>query len=188
MVAVSMNVSTRLGATAVSAGVDLCCMRTNMTVKKVFHPEFLYFFCLQRALVRCCSILTWYGSLYWLSDVFLQLAVITRWIVSVARSPAPIGRINTPARRHAPGYSPPLRATASKLYVPLPPAHCIISLVNHAFVNVLLIIELLNPLRTSVFTALMSEAVRPTMMCGSLFCYLRLCRRCPWETQDRCKS
>lgn len=35
------------------------------------------------------------------------------------------------------------------------------------------VIELLNPLRTSVFTALMSEAVMPflTMMCGSPFCY-----------------
>lgn len=78
--------------------------------------------------------------------------------MSVAPSPAPIGRINTLARRHAPGYSPPLRATASKLYVPIPPAHCIISLVSHVFSNVLLVIELLNPLRTSVFTVMMSEA------------------------------
>lgn len=42
-VAVSMSVSTRLGATAVSAGVALCCMRTNTTVKKVFHLKFLSF-------------------------------------------------------------------------------------------------------------------------------------------------
>lgn len=34
--AVNMSVSTPLGATAVSAGVVLFCMRTNMTVKKVF--------------------------------------------------------------------------------------------------------------------------------------------------------
>lgn len=36
-VAVNMSVSTPLGATAVSAEVALCCMRTNTTVKKVFH-------------------------------------------------------------------------------------------------------------------------------------------------------
>ena len=35
--AVNMSVSTPLGATAVSAGVALCYMRTNTTVKKVFH-------------------------------------------------------------------------------------------------------------------------------------------------------
>lgn len=38
--AVSMSVSTRLGATAVNAGVALCCMRTSMTVKKVFRLIF----------------------------------------------------------------------------------------------------------------------------------------------------
>lgn len=40
-VAVSMSVSTPLGATVVSAEVALCCMRTNTTVKKVFHLRFL---------------------------------------------------------------------------------------------------------------------------------------------------
>lgn len=38
--AVNMSVSTPLGATAVSAGVALCCMRTSTTVKKVFHFKF----------------------------------------------------------------------------------------------------------------------------------------------------
>lgn len=40
-VAVSMSVSTPSGATAVSAGVALFCMRTNTTVKKVFHLKFV---------------------------------------------------------------------------------------------------------------------------------------------------
>ena len=48
MVAVSMSVSTPSGATAVSAGVALFCMRTNTTVKKVFLVsligEHLFFF------------------------------------------------------------------------------------------------------------------------------------------------
>lgn len=38
MAAVSMSVSIHLGATAVSAGVALYCMRISMTVKKVFNP------------------------------------------------------------------------------------------------------------------------------------------------------
>lgn len=36
-----MSVSTPSGATAVSAGVALFCMRTNTTVKKVFHLKFV---------------------------------------------------------------------------------------------------------------------------------------------------
>ncbi len=47
--------------------------------------------------------------------------------------------------------------------------------------------ELLKPLRTSVFTVLMSEAVVPflTMMCGSPFCYyLHFCLFCHWHAVD----
>lgn len=44
-VAVSMSASTPLGATAVSVGVVLCCMRTDTTAKKVLHITF-FVFCL----------------------------------------------------------------------------------------------------------------------------------------------
>lgn len=198
--AVNTSVSTPSGATAVSAGVALCSTRTNMTVKKVFHlnmgtsdpcsPLFLFFcdritsqhrsgsvraccFVLKKQ-VECSASIGLFIFCVEFCDVFLQLAVITLWTVWVVSSPAQIGRINTPARRHAPGLSLPLQATASKLYVPLPPALCAISLVSHEFICVT------DP---SVFTVLMSVTVvaLPTM-CGSRFCYhLHLCLLYHWH-------
>lgn len=108
MVAVSMSVSIRLGATAVSVGVALYYMRISMTVKKVFNPYYstLTIFILTINTDIC-------------NDT-LQLAVITLSTVWVALLPAPTGPINTQARRHAPGHSPLLLATASELYVLLP--------------------------------------------------------------------
>lgn len=141
MVAVSMSASIRLGATAVNAGVALCCTRTNMTVKKVFHLHSCTFLVASDwtdkslAYVYSAGLLlfAWYRCPYLLSDVFLQLDAIRLWIAWVAPSPVPTGQINTRARRHAPGHSPPLLAIASKLYVLLPTARCVISLVNRVF-------------------------------------------------------
>lgn len=117
MAAVSMSVSIRLGATAANAGVALYYMRISMTVKKVpvFNPYYSILLTADKHLFAMFVL-----SIKYLIHTFhtLQLAVITLSIVWVAPLPAPTGQINTQARRHAPGHSPLLQATASKLWVP----------------------------------------------------------------------
>lgn len=85
-VAVNMSASTPLGATVVSAEVALCCMRTNMTVKKVFHLRLLPFFLsehggspfvTQTQSSNASKPFYDCGEACLLSHVFLQLAVIT---------------------------------------------------------------------------------------------------------------
>lgn len=118
--AVSMSVSIHLGATAVSAGVALYCTRISMTVKKVLNPYCSTLLTADKQHTYWHMITAQYISMKWLNNILLQLAVITLSTVWAAPLPAPTGQINTRARRHAPGHSPPLLATASKLYVLLP--------------------------------------------------------------------
>lgn len=75
MVAVSMNASIHLGATAASAGVALCCTRISMTVKKVF--------CSNCSTLHKISVfvLGQYRNMQRLNDILLQPAVITLSIV-----------------------------------------------------------------------------------------------------------
>lgn len=61
-VAVNTSVSTPSEATAVSAGVALCCMRTNTTVKKVFLSQ--SHVSLIRLQINSCSWLSWWVYAY----------------------------------------------------------------------------------------------------------------------------
>lgn len=125
MAAVSTSVSTRLGATAASAGAALCYMRISTTVKKVLPP---YYSSPLPAEEHVITLFGWSDTWTTFNPNNLthtsQLAVITLSTVWAAPLPAPTGQISTRARRPAPGHSPPLQATASKSWVPLLPSEC----------------------------------------------------------------
>lgn len=75
--AVSMSVSIHLGATAVSAGVALYCMRISMTVKKVLNPYYSTLLTAAKQHTYWHMITAQYISMKWLNNILLQLAVIT---------------------------------------------------------------------------------------------------------------
>lgn len=75
--AVSMSVSIHSGATAVSAGVALYCMRISTTVKKVLNPYCSTPLTADKPNTYWHAITTQYTSMKWLNLVLFQLAVIT---------------------------------------------------------------------------------------------------------------
>lgn len=75
--AVSMSVSIHLGATAVSAGVALYCMRISMTVKKVLNPYCSTLLIADKPNTFWHVFTTQYISRKWLNIILFQLAVIT---------------------------------------------------------------------------------------------------------------
>lgn len=185
MEAVSMSVSIHSGATAVSAGVALYCMRISMTVKKVLNLYCSTLFTANKQHTYWEMMTTQYISMKWLNNILLQLAVITLSTVWAAPLPAPTGQISTQARRHAPGHSPPLLAIASKLYVLLP---CFLHNlhVNQVFIHVL-IVALLNC--KSLFTQLTSEVVTASLVCDDVWLPLLLssvfCELCCLSVPDK---
>lgn len=174
--AVSMSVSTPLGATAVSVGVVLCCMRTNTTAKKVFHLRFpanlslLFNIRLLHIMMQSCadSMVCFFCFL-----LFFFIAGCDHTVNSVngvITSPNwpdkyPSKKACTWALTTTPGHRVKIvcATSSSSQY----------NFTHRSSLWLIRATEVLHLLRTSVFTVLMSEAVMAflMMMCGSLFCY-----------------